>query len=127
MFLDKISKNYKDIDQLCYCIDRLFKLNKSYNKDNEYIDIINYCKKFNLKDIEKKIIKYILNGITIKRIRKMIKYISSYEKLEDICSKSIIKMIRFLFEEEQEQFYKNVCLVNKFVNKDVSDEIFSFI
>jgi hypothetical protein len=61
-------------------------------------------------------------------MRKIIKYISSYEKLEDICSKSIIKTARFILADEQEQFYKNIsCNLNNAINRHTSAEIFSFI
>jgi hypothetical protein len=117
-----------DESEIIETIDRMFKINQSINNYDVYIDLINLCDKFKLDDYKMKIMKYILKNSTIKRLRIMIKYIFCYEKLEDICSKNKIKMLRLLLADEQEQFYTNVsCNLSTTVNRYTSAEIFSFI
>ena len=117
-----------DESEIIKTMDKMFEINKSINNSDVYIDLINLCDKFKLDDYKMKIMKYILKNSTIKRLRIMIKYISCYEKLEDICSKNKIKMLRLLLADEQEQFYTNIsCDLSTTVNRYTSAEIFSFI
>jgi hypothetical protein len=117
-----------DESEIIKTMDKMFKINQSINNSGVYIDLINLCNKFKLDDYKMKIMKYILKNSTIKRLREMIKYISCYEKLEDICSKNKMKILRLLLADEQEQFYTNViCDLSTTVNRYTSAEIFSFI